>query len=175
VTYLDGHAYSELAVIDAGAAAVWSSLLAAARELVPLKADAARTGRASLIDAARASLADLRDRRCALEVLTWLEPEVTLALFDDVVRVAAHTQRDALLTRQVLGRLPRRMLVERIDPIVDQLLAAADDDVYRRLAELMRHLGLDSTLARIVDRALASTDPNIRDVGSDFDLRVRRR
>jgi hypothetical protein len=114
---------------DAAAGAVWLSLLAVARDLVPLKADAFRTGKTSLIDAARASLANLSDRRCALEVLVWLEPEVTLALFDDIVRVAAHTQRDALLAG---------------------------------------HLGLDSTLARIVARAFASPDPNIRDVGSDF-------
>src|SRR5215470_16561866 len=127
-------------MIDAGAAAIWSSLLAAARELVPLKADALRAGTTPLSDAARASLANLAERRHALEVLTWLEPEVTLALFDDVVRVAAHTQRDALLTRQVLGRLPRKALAERIDAIVDRLLAAEDDDVYRRLAELARHL-----------------------------------
>jgi len=159
-------------MIDTDAAATWSSLLAAARELGPLKSDAFRTDRARLIDAARASLKTMPERRLALEVLTWLEPEVTAAVFDDVVRIASHTHRDVLLTRQALGRLPRETLSERIDPVVDRLLAAEDDDVYRRLAELARHLGLDATLARIVDRALASTDPNIRDVGADFDTRA---
>ena len=72
---------------DADGAAMWSSLLAAARELVPLKADAFRTDKPSLIDVARASLANLAERPFALEVLAWLEPEVTLALFDDVVRI----------------------------------------------------------------------------------------
>jgi hypothetical protein len=153
---------------DVHAAAVWSSLIAAAEELVPLKAAAWRADRTSLVDAARASLTNRGEQHHALEVLTWMDPAVTLALIEDVVRVGTHSQRDVLLTRQVLGRLPRTMLASALRDVVEKFLVTGDDDVYRRLAELARHLGLAAVLDIIVSCALTSANPHIRDVGHDF-------
>ena len=155
-------------MIQTDAAALWSSLIATVRQLVPLKAEAAQADRSSLIDAARASLATPLEQRWALEVLVWLDPAVTLALLDDVVRIGALSHRDALLTRQVLGRLPRRAIAKPLHAIVDKLLDTADDDGYRRLAELAQHLGLSVALGSIVDSALASADPHTREVGEEF-------
>lgn len=155
-------------MVEAEGAALWSTLLAQVRQLVPARAAAATADRQSIVEAARASLRDVREQRSALEVLALLDPGVTLALLEDVVRIAAHTQRDALLVRQVLGRLPHDTLAGRLHEAVVGRLDAADDDEYRRLAELARHLGLGPTLRAIVDRALASPDPLTREVGEDF-------
>lgn len=155
-------------MVETDAAASWSSLLARVRQLGPVRAAATTADRESVVEAARASLADLQEQRTALEALSLLDPAVTLALLEDVLRIAAFTQRDALLVRQVLGRLPRGALAPPLHEIVARRLDGAGDDEHRRLAELARHLGLADTLRLIVDRALASPDPLTREVGEDF-------
>jgi hypothetical protein len=155
-------------MVQSDAAARWAELVAHVRQLRRPRAAATTADRPSLIEAARVSLGDVRQQRAALEVLALLDPAVTLALLEDVVRIAAHTQGDALLVRQVLGRLPRAAIAPPLHQAVLRRLDAADDDEYRRLAETARHLGLDATLRAIVDRALASPDPLTREVGEDF-------
>jgi hypothetical protein len=48
-----------------------------------------------------------------------------------------------------------------------------DYDVYRRLAELLSHLGLHEALQELRRRAAASNDPDIREVAEDFTGRFR--
>lgn len=155
-------------MVQSDAAALWSELVAHVRQLRGPRAAAATADRLALIDAARAALADIHQQRAALEALALLDPAVTLALLEDVVRIAAHTQGDAGLVRQVLGRLPRGTLAQPLHDAVLSRLNAADDDEFRRLAETARYLGLDATVGAIVDRALASPDPLTREVGEDF-------
>jgi hypothetical protein len=152
---------------QADARSLWAALLAHTRELIPLRAAAIRVDRNSLVDAARASLRNLQENRRGLEALAYLDPGFTLDLLEDVLD-RAESPRDAGLAKQVLGRLPRATLAQPLHDAVARRLDRADDDQYRRLAELLRHLGFTDTLQALVDRALQSADGNIREVGEDF-------
>lgn len=149
------------------ASSLWASLVAHARQMIPLQAAAIRVDRDSLVEAARASLRNLQENRSALNALAYLDPHFTLALLDEVLD-RAEQPRDAPLARQVLGRLARDTLAQPLGDAVERRLERADDDQYRRLAELLRFLGLSGTLQALVDRALQSADSNIREVGEDF-------
>jgi hypothetical protein len=141
--------------------------------MMPLQAAAIRVDQNSLLDAARASLRNLYDSPTALKALMYLDPGVTLALLEDVID-RAESQRDALIARQALGRISRDTLAQPLGAAVARRLDRADDDQYRRLAELLRHLGLADTLQALVDRALQSADSNIREVGEDFQKPISR-
>ncbi|WP_203707398.1 hypothetical protein [Asanoa iriomotensis] len=106
-------------------------------------------------------------RRTALIALSVLETDVTAALVAPVVE-ASLSHRDALLARQVIGRIPYRVYEAAVPGVVNDLLADADDDTYRRLAELLDHLGLDPQLELLCERAASSDDPDIREVAADF-------
>jgi hypothetical protein len=149
------------------ARSLWASLLAHTRELIPLRAAAIRVDRNSLVDAARASLRNVHENRRGLEALAYLDPGFTLDLLEDVLD-RAENHRDAGLAKLVLGRLPRATLAQPLHNAVVRRLDRADDDQYRRLAELLSHLGLAITLQALVDRALQSADRYIREVGEDF-------
>jgi len=78
------------------------------------------------------------------------------------------SHRNAVLTREVLARLPREELELRLRPLISERLNDADDDEYRRLAEALAHLGLEDVLAELVARAIESDDPHVREVAEDF-------
>ena len=143
------------------ARSLWASLLAHTRELIPLRAAAIHVDRNSLVDAVRASLRNLQESRRGLEALAYLDPGFTLDLLEDVLD-RAESPRDAGLAKQALGRLQRATLAQPLHDAVVRRLDRADDDQYRRLAELLRHLGLAVTLQSLVDRALQSGDRHIR-------------
>lgn|SRR5262249_9102593 len=149
----------------ADARCLFAPLLAHTRELIPLRAAAIRVDRNSLVDAARASLRNLQENRPGLEALAYLDP--ALDLLEDVLD-RAESHRDAGLAKQVPGRLPRATLAQPLHDAVVRRLDRADDDQYRCLAGLLRHLGLVVTLQALVDRALQSADRHIREVGEDF-------
>lgn len=91
------------------ASSLWASLLAHTRQMIPLQGAAIRVDRDSLVDAARASPRNLQENPSGLNALAYLDPHFTLALLDYVLDRAEHP-RDALLARQVLGRLARDTL-----------------------------------------------------------------
>lgn len=153
------------------AAAVWSALLDRNEQLVPLRAAAYRAFRedlAGLAGAVRATLAVPSQAHAGLQVLMWLEPQLTLEMLEDVLTRAA-SPRDTGLARQALGRLPRAVLARPLhDAVLARLERSHDDDEYRRYAELLRHLGQTETLRVLVERAQASSDANMHDVAEDF-------
>lgn len=112
------------------------------------------------------SLANPAQRRTSLVLLTLLDPEQTALVVDQIVPLAA-SDRDALLVRQVLGRLPWHRLRQLVPPVVDMLLDEADDHDYRRYAELLDHLGLFDALEELRARASESSDPGIREVAEE--------
>jgi hypothetical protein len=108
------------------------------------------------------------DRNNAMTLLGSLGHELTVDLVPEVVAVAL-SHRDALEARQLLGRLPASLAAQVVPPAVTaQLEEAPDDDAYRRMAELLDHLGLADALESLCDTAAASDDPEIREVGADF-------
>ncbi len=84
-------------------------------------------------------------------------------IFGEVFRI-----RRTLQVRQVLGRLPRKTLKAELPPLVDQQMLTADYDEFRRMAELLEHLGLSEELAALVQRGSESDDPDIRDAATDY-------
>ncbi|MER7842102.1 hypothetical protein ABTY98_41015 [Streptomyces sp. NPDC096040] len=104
----------------------------------------------------------------AIFLLETLDTEPTKALVDDLVKYALR-ERHTLLIRNLLGRLPWREAKEIVPPAVGRLLDDADDsDDYRRMAELLYHLGLDEALQELCARAEDSIDPDVREVAADF-------
>jgi hypothetical protein len=137
-------------------------------------ADALRTALArlrahdgNLVEQLGAALTDPSRRRSALLILQQVDVPVTVSLLEPIVS-AALSHRDALLARETLGRLPYRLGAARVPPVVAGLLDGSDDDTYRRLAELLDHLGLYAALRDLCERAARSDDPNVREVGTDF-------
>jgi hypothetical protein len=107
-------------------------------------------------------------QRPALVLLSVLGGSYTVALVPQVV-AASLSHRDALLAREVLGRLAHRDAANVVPAAVWQVLAQYEgDDAYRRLAELLDHLGLRDTLDELCSRALASDDADVREVGEDY-------
>jgi hypothetical protein len=86
--------------------------------------------------------------------------------------IAASTSVSAPLffgARLAIASLERTWLEATIEPYIwQQLGPEATDEQYRRLAELVRTLGLRDLLKTLVDRAAASPDENIREVAEDF-------
>jgi hypothetical protein len=129
---------------------------------------ALRAQRGETLALITAGLRDGRQARRTLLLLSYLDPDYTVALADTLVDMA-QSHRDALLVRQIFGRLRRDEAEALVPPAVWRLLGEDDDDeAYRRMAELLYHLGLTDALRRLCRRALASTDPNMREVGSEF-------
>jgi hypothetical protein len=128
-----------------------------------LRAD--RTGTLARI---RAALHGVPDRHGALTLLGSLETDYTGELAPDLVGIAL-SHRYALQARQALGRLPAAEARQVVPPAVwAQLEATGDDDAYRRMAELLDHLGLAGALGTLCETAAASPDPEVREVAEDF-------
>lgn len=108
------------------------------------------------------------DRRDALFLLSLLDIEYTSELLPEVVR-AALSHGDAGEARRVLGALDADEAAELVPPAVRAVLAdEPDDDAYRRMAELLDHLGLAQALAELCEAAAASDDPDVQEVAEDF-------
>jgi hypothetical protein len=114
------------------------------------------------------ALADPAQRRATLVLLNLLDPEQTASVIDQIVPLAA-SDRDALLVRELLGRLPWHRLRQLVPPVVDMLLDEADDHDYRRYAELLDHLGLFDALEELRARASESSDAGIREVSKEYE------
>jgi hypothetical protein len=116
----------------------------------------------------RHALRVLEDEPAALLLLGVLDPEYSEALVDELVS-ASLSHRNALRVRLILGRLPHVQAARIVPPAVwRQLQETGDYDAYRRMAELLSHLGLRQALSQLSAQALANDDPDIREVGEDF-------
>lgn len=108
-------------------------------------------------------------RQWALYLLLLADSDLVRELLPELL-IAGLRPRDAVLVRGILGRLPRDVLQNQLSPLIRDRLANSEDDEFRRMAELLKHLGLSAELADLVAVARASSDPNIREVAQDFAL-----
>ncbi|WP_433136878.1 hypothetical protein ACQPZ8_32755 [Actinomadura nitritigenes] len=133
------------------------------RALSPLRID-----REGTQEQLRSALRRPEEAVRAILLLETLGTAPTKALVDDLLVVALQERR-TMLIRKLLGRLPWREAKEIVPPAVRRLLDDADDsDDYRRMAELLYHLGLDEALQELCARAEDSIDPDVREVAADF-------
>jgi hypothetical protein len=112
-----------------------------------------------------------RDCIYALRVLERSPETERRRLLPDLVAVAStHTWApEFLLARPAIASLDRKWLEANIEPCVWQQLGPdATDWQYRRLAELLRGLGMRDLLNKVIERASANADENIREVAEDF-------
>jgi hypothetical protein len=110
----------------------------------------------------------IADRRAALAYLAVFPEEVPVLLgrlFD--ISLSAGW---ALAARRAIARGPAEVVVPALRDLVEKQVAdpATDADDYRRIAELLHHVGHAGTLARLVTIAGRSADPEIREVGTDY-------
>jgi hypothetical protein len=133
----------------------------------PLNAD-----RSTTLYRLRKALTNPTKNRLALLLMQVLHTDFTVALADVLTRRALST-RDTYLVRHLFARLPRDEAVGVVPNAVWRQLAETDDcDAYRRMAELLDHLGLDHALQQLAEAAAASDDPETREVGKEYGAEV---
>lgn len=107
-------------------------------------------------------------RREALRILILRDDaKLSQALFHVLVDQASVGHSDIDIVRLAIGAMPRRWVLDHIEPIADEVLAkAVDDEEWKRLIELF-HV-LDEGLARrLIARALIHDDEEVRDFARD--------
>lgn len=114
------------------------------------------------------------NRFVAVKMAQYLKDSEHLQLLDTYVAGAStgHSGVDAF--RDLILRLPRDWLLERIENAIEPHLADGTEDEYRRFLEL--YTDLDRGLAlKLAKRAGAHSDPDIREAGEDFLLKLKGR
>ncbi|MEU9303315.1 hypothetical protein [Streptomyces sp. NPDC048269] len=127
-----------------------------------------RRDRSAVLGSARVALAGFDTRREALFIIGSLNTDFTSALVDELL-VVALSDRDTLRVRNLFGRLPYAEAEEVLPNAVWNLLEKENDgDAYRRMAELLQHLGLHVALRALCARARDHVDADVREVAQDF-------
>lgn len=106
-------------------------------------------------------------RRVALLFFEYLNETERQGLFDDLIDLASVGHSDIELVRQVILSFPQSYLLAQIESSAKIVLESGTDEEYRRLLELYLEIDI-SLVKRLTDRALKSSDPDISEVGEDF-------
>lgn len=122
------------------------------------------TNRVELIEKA---LHNPAERGTALRLIEYCTIEECQILFDDLVNLASVYHSDIELVRKVILSLPKTWLLANIENSAEPLLKDGTDEEYRRLLELYIHIDEELT-QKLVNQALNHPDPDIQEVGSDF-------
>lgn len=145
----------------------WMDAASAAESLEGLLTPLRRDEEATL-GSAKKALADFDCRREALLVVGLLDASFTVGLIGELLTVSL-SDRDVVRVRNLLGRLPRSEVESIIPPAVFKLLEKEEDGyAYRRMAELLDYMGLNSALGALCMRARDSIDEEVREVAQDF-------
>ncbi len=115
----------------------------------------------------REALHNPSQRRVALLFFEYLNETECQDLFDDLIDLASVGHSDIELVRQVILSFPQSYLLAKIESSAEIFLGNGTDEEYRRLLELYLEIDI-SLVRRLIDRALKSSDPDIYEVGEDF-------
>jgi hypothetical protein len=152
---------------DLDPTAAWLEAVSAAGSLASAAASL-RRNETETVGLLGNALRGATERDAAILVLRYLGDSFIRNLVGDLVTLAL-SHRNALAARQLLGQLSHSDSVELVPPAVwNQLDETGDYDAYRRMAELLKHLGLDAALGGLCRRAADSDDEDIREVAADF-------
>lgn len=106
-------------------------------------------------------------RASALQLCCHLRTEERFFLFDDLVKLVSVGHSDIELARQAILSFPLEWLKQNFEPAAYKILEEGTDEEYRRSLELMIKFDLEMA-KRLVQKSLASDEPDIREVGEDF-------
>jgi hypothetical protein len=90
-----------------------------------------------------------------------------IQVFPVLVELASVGHSDIGLVREVLLLLPRDYLIENIERQAEPYLASGHEEEYRRYFELYDLLDR-GLVTRLAARALASSKPEIREIGEEY-------
>lgn len=144
----------------------WPRAVSGARALLDsvrgLEADYPTT-----VELLRDALHRIEGTDAALVLLKLLDSDYTVALLDDLVQRSI-SDRFIMRVCEILGELSHDDAAHLVPPAVERRLEIEDDYVvYRAMAGLLGYLGLADALDALRQRALASGDPDTRDVFED--------
>jgi hypothetical protein len=126
-------------------------------------------GAPELVPSLRAGLADPLGRAAALDAIRYLPLGKQLLFLPEIVAHAgaAHGLSGAFL--ELLLTLPRVAAIEATWAYAENAIATeGDEEAYRAPLRLFVRLEALEDARRIAERALASSDPEIRQAGSDY-------
>lgn len=150
--------------------ALWIAVVAAQTELAARRADFHQHARFPASVLAAALNGPPPEQAAALRFLAATPGFVSdhMELLPKLIELATQSHRWATYARQAIGAARRDRLIPAIRQLVPPLLDTADCDDYRRLADLLAHVEAWEILGELTRRALASADPDMREVGEDF-------
>jgi len=95
-------------------------------------------------------------------------PHFSQGLFNKLIQLASVGHADIELVRKVILSFPKIWLLNHIENSAEPVLKQGKEEEYRRLLEL--YINIDQELTqRLIRQALENDDPDIREVGEDFD------
>lgn len=107
-----------------------------------------------------------RDALLALPLCLLLPVAERQQLFPEIVRLARSVHGPYNLAWELILALPRHWVVEHVEPIVEGILQDEEEHDYWMFLNLYKQLDPDLT-ARLARRALAHSNPDIRDLAAD--------
>ncbi|MEV6675147.1 hypothetical protein [Streptomyces sp. NPDC051162] len=147
---------------------LWQAFVQAKQEMHRCQAEFYQNAqnRPEVLKAALAGGAGAWNQGAALDFLAALSADGPDLLPELVEWSASHGW--ALAARQAIDRIPRDRLLPLLEPLILDRLDSADDDEYRRFAELLAHVEAWELLGQLAVRAMTSGDPHTREVAEDF-------
>ncbi|MFD5268802.1 hypothetical protein [Streptomyces sp. NPDC058335] len=147
---------------------LWQAFVEAKREMHHRQADFHQRAhdRPAILKAALTAGAGPWQQGAALDFLAALPDDVPALLGDLVDLSLSHGW--ALAALQAIDHIPHDELLPLLEPLIWEQLDSADNDEYRRFAELLAHIEAWELLGQLVSRALDTADPDTHEVAEDF-------
>lgn len=102
-------------------------------------------------------------------LLFYCDDDLNQSVFDLLVDLASFAHGNIHRIRAIIKMMPRRWVIEHIEPIANQILAdePEPEECYTRFAELYSELDED-LLNRLLDQAAQHENPEVVEVAKDF-------
>jgi hypothetical protein len=111
-------------------------------------------------------------RQVTLRILQWVPIDERKELLPDLLYLARAVSGYISQFRCVILSLPKDWLLDHIEEAAEPILRKGDDQEYRCLLELYTHIDPELT-KKLAQRALASKDPSVREVGQEYLQKLR--
>ncbi|WP_155634124.1 hypothetical protein [Burkholderia territorii] len=143
----------------------WVELKRAFCDYVRLRGDFLK--KKSAIDFIRNALSVPEERGVAISLVASYPAMERIVFFSQLVSLASYVNGFTEESRELILKLPREWVMERIEDEVSGILVSADYEEYRCLLELCCELSRD-LMIKFAKQALASEDEDIKEAGADY-------